>query len=122
MDRLNSGKLSNLKGQIAEDQIAQAYARNGFEIVDRRFKTREGEIDIVARHKKKLYFIEVKSSKTFQSALDQITPRQQQRIHDCALNYLAEKAGNLDIDCRFDAALVDGSGRIKVLPGALLAA
>ncbi|MDR6263740.1 MULTISPECIES: YraN family protein [Rhodobacterales] len=122
MDRATNGKLSYLKGQAAEHQIALAYERNGFEIVDRRWKSKDGEIDLVARHDQKLYFIEVKSSKTFDSAVQQITPRQQQRIHDCALQYLAEKAGHLDVDCRFDAALVDGTGRIKVLPGALLAA
>nr|WP_325252308.1 YraN family protein [Amylibacter sp.] len=122
MDRATNGRLSYLKGQAAENQIALAYERNGFEIVDRRWKSKDGEIDLVARHDQKLYFIEVKSSKTFDSAVQQITPRQQKRIHDCALQYLAEKAGRIDVDCRFDAALVDGTGRIKVLPGALLAA
>lgn len=122
MDRATNGRLSYLKGQAAENQIALAYERNGFEIVDRRWKSKDGEIDLVARHDQKLYFIEVKSSKTFDSAVQQITPRQQKRIHDCALQYLAEKAGRIDVECRFDAALVDGTGRIKVLPGALLAA
>lgn len=122
MDRATNGRLSYLKGQAAENQIALVYERNGFEIVDRRWKSKDGEIDLVARHDQKLYFIEVKSSKTFDSAVQQITPRQQKRIHDCALQYLAEKAGRIDVDCRFDAALVDGTGRIKVLPGALLAA
>lgn len=122
MDRATTGKISFLKGQAAEGQVAQAYERNGFEIVDRRWKSKEGEIDLVARHKEKLYFIEVKASKTFETAVQQITPRQQKRIHNCALQYLAEKTGHLDVDCRFDAALVDSAGRIKILPGALLAA
>ncbi|WP_069298797.1 YraN family protein [Neptunicoccus sediminis] len=122
MDRAANGKLSYLKGQAAEGQVARAYERNGFEIVDRRWKSKDGEIDLVARHKEKLYFIEVKASTTFDTAVQQITPRQQNRIHNCALQYLAEKAGHLDVDCRFDAALVDGKGRIKVLPGVLLAA
>ena len=92
MDKAVRGKLSYLKGQAAEDQIAAAYLRNGFDIVERRWKTKEGEIDLVAQHGDKLYFVEVKSSTTFASALDQITPRQQQRIHDAALQYLAQKA------------------------------
>lgn len=122
MDRSTRGKLSYLKGHVAEDQIAAAYERRGFDIVERRWKTKNGEIDLVAKHKSKIYFIEVKSSSTFDKAVEQITPRQQQRIHDAALTYLAEKVGNLDTDCRFDAALVDGAGNIRVLPGALLAA
>ena len=118
--RQKQGRLSYLKGLAAEEQVANAYLRNGFEVVERRWKTKEGEVDLIARHKDKLYFVEVKSSKTFESALEQITPKQQQRIHDAALRYLAEKAKKLEVDCRFDAALVDGQGRIKVLPGILL--
>ena len=118
--RQKQGRLSYLKGVAAEEQVANAYLRNGFEVVERRWKTKEGEVDLIARHKDKLYFVEVKSSKTFESALEQITPKQQQRIHDAALRYLAEKAKKLEVDCRFDAALVDGQGRIKVLPGILL--
>ncbi len=122
MDKASRGKNSYLKGQAAEDQIAAAYVRSGFDIVERRWKTKEGEIDLVAKHGSKIYFVEVKSSSTFETAVEQITPRQQQRIHDAALQYLAQKAGALDTECRFDAALVDATGKIKVMPGALLSA
>jgi putative endonuclease len=120
MGRASRGKLSYFKGRAAEDQIAAAYARNGFDIVERRWKTKDGEIDLIAKHGAKLYFIEVKSSSTFEKAVEQITSKQKQRIHDAALSYLADKVGNLDAECRFDAALVDGAGKIKVMPGALL--
>jgi putative endonuclease len=115
-----SGKKSYLKGLAAEDIVARAYEKSGFEIVERRWKTKEGEVDLVARHKRKLYFIEVKNSSTFEKAAVRITPRQQKRIHDSALRYLAEKAQTIDVDCRFDAALVDQVGRVKVLPGAFM--
>lgn len=122
MDRSSRGKLSYVKGQAAEDQIAAAYVRNGFEVVERRWKTKDGEIDLVARHKSKLYFIEVKSSSTFEKAIEQITPAQKLRIQNAALHYLADKCESLDVECRFDAALVDGAGNIKVMPGALISA
>jgi putative endonuclease len=121
MDRASRGKLSYFKGQAAEDQIAAAYERNGFDVVERRWKTKDGEIDLIAKYGEKFYFIEVKSSSTFDKAIEQITPKQQQRIHDAALTYLADKVGNLDTECRFDAALVDGAGKIKIMPGVLLA-
>ena len=76
---------------------------------------------LIAKYGEKFYFIEVKSSSTFDKAIEQITPKQQQRIHDAALTYLADKVGNLDTECRFDAALVDGAGKIKIMPGVLLA-
>jgi len=122
MDKSARGHQSYLKGKAAEDRIALAYERNGFDIVERRWKTRDGEIDLVAKHGRKIYFIEVKSSTSFESAVEQITPRQQQRIQNAALSYLAQKVGCLETDCRFDAALVDGMGKIKVMPGALIAA
>jgi len=115
-----SGKISYLKGLAAEDIVARAYERAGFEVVERRWKTKEGEVDIVARHQDKLYFVEVKNSRSFEQAAVRITPRQQKRIHDAALCYLAEKAKTLNVDCRFDAALVDQTGRVKVLPGAFI--
>ena len=122
MCKSSLGKLSYLKGHAAEDQVVIAYERNGFEIVERRWKTKEGEIDLVAKHKSKIYFIEVKSSSSFDKAVEQITPRQQERIQNAALQYLADKVGTLDVDCRFDAALVNDVGKIKVMPGALISA
>ena len=115
-----SGQVSYLKGLAAEDIVARAYERNGFDVVERRWKTKEGEVDLVAKHKDKLYFIEVKNSRSFDQAALRITPRQQKRIQNAALLYLAEKAQTIDVDCRFDAALVDGAGRVKVLPGAFM--
>lgn len=115
-----SGQTSYLKGLAAEDIVARAYERCGFDVLERRWKTREGEVDIVARHKDKIYFVEVKSSRSFDQAALRITPRQQERIQNAALLYLAEKAKTVDVDCRFDAALVDGSGRVKVLPNAFM--
>lgn len=107
------------KGAMAEQQVAEAYRRNGFTILDRRYRTRDGEIDLIAHHGDRYYFVEVKSSATHDRAAEMITPAQQRRIHRAALRYLCEKARTIDVDCRFDAALVDRCGRLKVLPGAL---
>lgn len=104
---------------MAEQQVADAYRRSGFDVVDQRYRARDGEIDMIARHKDRYYFVEVKSSSTHDRAAEMITPAQQRRIHKAALQYLGEKAKTVDVDCRFDAALIDRSGRLKVLPGAL---
>ena len=118
--RGRNGQINFHKGLLAEDQVDAAYRRNGFDVVDRRWKVAEGEIDLVARHGGKYYFVEVKSSRTHERAAEQITPRQQRRIRRAALRYLAEKAQRIDVDCRFDAALVDAHGRLKVLPNAFI--
>jgi len=115
-----SGLESYLKGVSAEEAVSRAYEKCGFEIVEKRWKTKNGEIDLIAQHKDKYYFVEVKCSRSFERAADRITERQQQRIQQAALGYLAEKAKSLDVDCRFDAALVNGCGQVKVLPGAFM--
>jgi len=117
--RTERGKLNYHKGLLAESRVADAYRRNGFDVVDMRYRTPHGEIDIVARHGEKLYFVEVKSSRTHALASEMITPRQQRRIQKAALHYIAGKAATMDVDCRFDAALVDARGRLKIIPGAM---
>jgi putative endonuclease len=113
-----SGARSYLKGMAAEEQVCLLYLKNGFEILHRRWRTREGEIDLIARHDNRIYFVEVKHSKTFERAAESLLGRQKARIRAAALAFLASLTDRLDVDCRFDAALVDGSGKIRVLPNA----
>ncbi|MCP5075152.1 MAG: hypothetical protein GY947_17900 [Rhodobacteraceae bacterium] len=115
-----SGKTSYFKGIAAEEAVALAYQRNGFEVVEKRWKTPNGEIDLVVRHADKYYFVEVKNSCTLERAAERITPHQQYRIQQAALGFLADRGKSLDVDCRFDAAMVDGVGRVRVLPGAFM--
>lgn len=111
-----SGLASYCAGQAAEDRVAELYERNGFEIVARRWRRRSGEIDLIARHGRKLYFIEVKTSRDWAAAIARISQRQLARIQAAATEFLAHSGLGLDTDCRFDAALSDRFGRIKVVP------
>ncbi len=117
-----SGKTSYLKGVAAEAAVARAYQDSGFEVVAKRWKTRDGEVDLVARHQEKYYFVEVKCGRTIERAAERITLRQQERIQRAALGYLADQAKTIAVDCRFDAAMVDATGRVRVLPGAFMGA
>ena len=111
-----SGMASYCAGRAAEDRVADLYERNGFEIVARRWRRRSGEIDLVARHGGKYYFIEVKKSRDWASALARISVRQLARIQSAAAEFLAQTPLGQDTECRFDAALFDRFGRIKVIP------
>lgn len=112
------GYANYISGQMAEDQVAQKYIRNGFDIIARRFRRREGEIDLIARHKDRYYFVEVKKSRSFEAAAAQIGQRQISRIRNAALRFLADMDLSMNCDMRFDAALVDQRGAIKVIPAA----
>lgn len=50
----------NDDGQLAEDRVAKYLTSNGYKIIDRNWKTKQCEIDIVARKKNCIYFVEVK--------------------------------------------------------------
>lgn len=64
-------------GHDAEKLAATWLSERGFKIVELNWRTRYCEIDIVARHKKTIYFVEVKSraSQKWGSGLDYITPK-----------------------------------------------
>ena len=106
-------------GLSAEHSVAGIYARCGFKIVAERYKSPEGEIDLIALHGDKLYFIEVKQSKTFDRAAAALGARQMKRIQNASLCYLQKMGLPLETEMRFDVALVDGQGFIKVIPDAI---
>ena len=105
-------------GQMAEETVAQKYIKSGFKILGRRIRRQEGEIDIIAGYKTKLYFIEVKKAKDFQTAASRISNHQINRIKNTALRFLAETGRSLENEMRFDAALVNQIGQVKVIPNA----
>ena len=67
------------KGDISEEKAVEFLENLSFEIIDRNFYTRFGEIDIIAKKNNILHFIEVKSGKNFQSIYN-VTPKKLQRI------------------------------------------
>ncbi|MGN6115900.1 MAG: YraN family protein, partial [Nitrobacter sp.] len=71
-------------GLSAESRAAAWLIAKGYRILARRFRTPHGEIDIVARRRQLLAFIEVKARASLDEAAYAVTPRQQQRIIDAA--------------------------------------
>ncbi len=76
----------------------------GYEILENRFKTPVGEIDILARKGKILVAIEVKSRPTLEEASLALTLFQQQRIERALLYYLTRHPSSLDL--RLDVILI----------------
>lgn len=111
-----SGLTNYCAGLAAEEQVADMYTRNGFEIVARRWRQTSGEIDLIARHKQKYYFVEVKKGRDFATAIGRISEHQLARIQSAALEFFAQAGLSIDTECRFDAALADAKGRIKIVP------
>lgn len=96
-------------GQSGEDRAASELARRGYAILARRYRTRYGEIDIIARDGDTTVFVEVKVRATGEcgTAADAVTPRKQRRLASMALDYLARTTGT-NVPCRFDVVAIDG--------------
>ena len=93
-------------GLSAESRAALYLVAKGYRILARRYKSGVGEIDIVARRRGVLVFVEVKARDTFDAAAEAIAPRQQQRIIAAANAWLGAHPEDLQWDMRFDAVLV----------------
>ena len=75
-------------GLSAESRAAAFLMAKGYRILAKRFRTAYGEIDIVARRRNLVAFIEVKARASLDDAAYAVTPRQQQRIIDAAQAWL----------------------------------
>jgi putative endonuclease len=93
-------------GISAESRAAALLIAKGFRILARRWKTPVGEIDIVARRRKLLLFVEVKARDNFDDAAESVTPRNQRRIIAAAEAWLAAHPDDVLSDMRFDVVLV----------------
>ena len=105
-------------GLSAESRAAVFLMAKGYRILVKRFRTPYGEIDIVARRRNLLVFVEVKARATLDDAAYAVTPRQQQRIIDAAQAWLMAHPEHANFDLRFDAMLIAP----RRLPRHLLAA
>ena len=93
-------------GAAAETLAAEYLMRQGLTIVARNFRTRAGEIDLVARDGRTLVFVEVRMrrSASHGGAVESITAQKQRRLVAAANGYLAMLGR--EPPCRFDAILL----------------
>jgi len=98
-------------GLSAESRAAMLLIAKGYRIVARRFKTPFGEIDIVARRRRALVFVEVKARARADEAAEAVTERGKRRIVAAAELWLAHNPADAQRDIRFDVILVT-PGRI----------
>jgi putative endonuclease len=98
-------------GISAESRAAAFLIAKGFRILARRWRSPLGEIDIIARRRTLLIFVEVKARENLDDAAWSVTERQRQRIAAAAEVWLAHNPDACIRDIRFDAMLV-APGRI----------
>jgi putative endonuclease len=97
-------------GRWGEDEAVRFLRRNGLKILQRNYRAPVGEIDIVARHRKQLVFVEVKTRRTtyYGTPQEAVSERKQRQIIRAAQWYISEHPVD-KLQPRFDV--------IAVMPG-----
>ena len=109
----------NELGVIGETVVAKFLERKGYRIIDRNYRKKWGEIDIVAEKKGKIYFVEVKSvsrksyagqleqgSTDFYRPEDNMHPWKLKRLGRAIQTYLLGKFPKKEVDWQLDLACV----------------
>lgn len=99
------------KGAKYEALAAEYLESNGYKILERNFRCRQGEIDLIARDDTYLVFAEVKyrTNSSQGSAATAVFYKKQRNISRVAAFYLLKNRLPEDTPCRFDVVAIDGN-------------
>jgi putative endonuclease len=107
-------------GARGEELAAQWYERQGYGVVARNWRCKEGELDLIVRANRTYVFCEVKTrrSNAFGAPVEAVTRDKQMRIRRLAARWLEDGAPGPARDIRFDVASVTGPKDVEVIEGA----
>jgi len=110
-------------GREAENAVCAYLGERGMRIVERNFRARGGEIDVIARDGDVLAFVEVRFREEDGYGLpeESVGPAKRRKIVTAARAYLAAVSPDSWREARFDVAAVEGGGDVPVIryyPGA----
>jgi putative endonuclease len=107
-------------GARGEDAAAAWYTKQGYEVVARNWRCRDGELDLIVRSGRTYVFCEVKTrtSSAFGAPVEAVTRDKQMRIRRLAARWLEDGAPGPAKDIRFDVASVLGPREVEVVEGA----
>lgn len=111
---------SYIKGVLAEAYVCAYLMLYGYKIIAQRYKTKLGEIDIIAKKGDITAFIEVKMRKDRTAALEAVTVRSQKRIIKTAQAYMAKAQGTVVDQYRFDVVVVGLWGKLEHIKNAFI--
>lgn len=117
--RRQRGRSNWQSGVAAEQAAARYYQARGGIVLAERFRTKDGELDLVIDLHGVLVFVEVKH-RSAQFADSPITERQWQRLANAALHYMVpiQNETGVQPSCRFDVVLAGQDGRLRIIENA----
>lgn len=117
--RAERGALGHRAGLSAEARVAQDYERRGYRVARQRWRGRCGEIDLILHDGEGLIFVEVKKSRSFDRALQRLSSRQIARLLRAGEEFAGSQPRGALTEMRFDVALMNDQGMIRVMENAL---
>ncbi len=107
--------LRKLLGRSGEDRAAKHLAKLGYRVLERNYRTRQGEIDLIAVDRDTIVFVEVKTrtNDAFGAPELAVDLRKQGRMVKAALGYLRQKKLH-QMSCRFDVVAISGGEKPQV--------
>ncbi|MEN5296943.1 YraN family protein [Brucella sp. TWI559] len=99
-------RMAFFRGHSAERLAALALMLKGFRIVARRYRTRLGEIDLIARRGNLILIVEVKARTSVEAAQLAVTPQAMRRIEAAADMWLQRQKDYAQLSLRFDLVAV----------------
>ncbi len=105
----------NVDGQIAEDAVAKYLQQQGYKIIDRNWKTKFCEVDIIAQKEHVVHFVEVKyrGSSTQGDGFDYITPKKLKQMEFASRVWVS--ANNYDGEFVLSAAQINAEMHVEYL-------
>jgi putative endonuclease len=94
-------------GEKGESLAAWYLRKKGYKIIEQNYRSHLGEIDIIAKEKQTIVFVEVKSRRSvrYGSPKFAVTPKKQRKISMVALYYL-KTTRQTDVKARFDVVAI----------------
>lgn len=102
----HSRRRANFRGHVAEYIAAAALVITGHRILARRYRSRVGEVDLIARRGGTVAFVEVKLRRSLAEAREAISESGCRRSRDAAEVWLSRRPRYQKLEQRFDAVLV----------------
>ncbi|MGN0158068.1 MAG: YraN family protein [Brotaphodocola sp.] len=108
MESFDKKSSKRTLGSRYEQLAAEYLTRHGMQILERNFRCRQGEIDLIAKDGRYLVFTEVKYRRSIEKGepAEAVTAAKQQRIRNSAGYYLYKNRYGEDTPCRFDVVSI----------------
>lgn len=116
--------MSTERGKHAEQRACDYLQAQGLQLLQRNYRSKRGEIDLIMQDTDKLVFVEVRYRRQsqFGSAAESVDWRKQAKLVACAQHYILTHPQRQQQACRFDVVALSGPGpTLEWIPNAFAA-